>query len=95
MRAGETPSLSRVARALHLSARTLQRQLAQEELSFESVLEAERAALARHHLAEGRLSLEELAFLLGYSEPRALARAFKRWTGTTPSAFRARSQPQR
>lgn len=94
LRASEAPSVSRVAQLLHMSARTLQRQLAQEGLSFDSVLDSERAALARHHLEEGRLSLGELAFVLGYSEPRALARAFKRWTGTTPSEFRARSHPR-
>jgi AraC-like DNA-binding protein len=44
--------------------------------------------LAEKHLSESVLSIAEIAYLLGYSEPAALHRAFKRWTGTTPSAFR-------
>jgi AraC-like DNA-binding protein len=77
-----------VAAALHMSERTLQRHLGAEGSSFATLLDEERSTLARRHVAEGSLPLGELAWLLGYSDLRALGRAFKRWTGTSPSAFR-------
>lgn len=88
---GAVPTLATIARALHASPRTLQRALAKEERSFEDVLDAEREAFARTHLADGALSIAEVTYLLGYSEPRAFARAFRRWTGVSPSAFRKRA----
>ena len=85
---GDEPGIEQVARALALSARTLQRRLAEEESTFAGLLDDERRQLARALLADARLSLAEVASRLGYSEPRAFQRAFKRWTGTTPGQFR-------
>jgi AraC-like DNA-binding protein len=68
--------------------RTLQRRLAEAGTSFVAELERHRARRAREMLAEGRLSVGEIAFALGYSEPSTFHRAFRRWTGTTPAEFR-------
>ena len=77
-----------VARDLAVSARTLQRQLHREDTTFQGVLTATRESLARHYLAQGRLSSAEIAFLLGYEEPSSFYRAFHAWTGHTPERVR-------
>ena len=82
------PELSRVASALKMSGRTLQRRLGEHALSFSQVVDETRCDLARDHLASSNLALGEVAFLLGYSDLAAFIRAFKRWTGLTPKAFR-------
>lgn len=82
------PRIEEVAQALHMSARTLQRRLENEGTEFNALLDDVRRQLAREHLAREQLSLTEIAFLLGYSDPRAFNRAFRRWTGRTPNAHR-------
>lgn len=72
-----------VARRLGLTTRSLQRRLKDEHTSFNAVREQVRHELSRKYLAE-RLSIAEISFLLGFSEPSAFFRAFKRWTGLTP-----------
>jgi len=81
-----------VARSLAIAPRTLQRRLAAEDTSFTSLLDSVRREMADQHLARQVLSIAEIAFLLGYSEPAAFHRAFRRWHRTTPRAFRAGSQ---
>lgn len=88
--AGE-PDLGRVARALALSERTVRRQLVREERSFRSVWESVRRRRAETLLAVRERTIDEVAFLTGYSETSAFARAFKRWTGDTPGEFRRRA----
>ncbi len=82
------PRMDEVARRLHVGARTLQRRLSEEGTHFREVLDGLRRELALRHVEEGALSLSELGFLLGFQEPSAFHRAFRRWTGTTPSAWR-------
>jgi AraC-like DNA-binding protein len=82
LRDGET-EIEPVAKRLGLSARSLQRRLKDEGTSFQAVREDTRRDLARHYL-DLDLSISEISFLLGFSEPSAFFRAFKRWTGTTP-----------
>jgi AraC-like DNA-binding protein len=82
------PTLEGAATRLGLSARTLRRRLQEEGTTFQDVLDETRCRIAKRHLQERRLALGEVAFLLGFSEPSAFHRAFKRWTGTTPLAFR-------
>jgi AraC-like DNA-binding protein len=82
------PSLEQVAPRLHMSARTLHRRLEEEGTSFRQVLAEVRRELAARHLTERRLAIGEIAFLLGFSEPSAFHRAFKRWTGYAPLAYR-------
>jgi AraC-like DNA-binding protein len=86
---GGAPSLADVARVMGVSTRTLQRSLRADGETFAGLLDQVRHALALEHLAS-EVSVAELSWLLGFSEPRALHRAFKRWTGTTPAAVRAR-----
>jgi AraC-like DNA-binding protein len=82
------PTLERVATRLHMSVRTLHRRLEDEGASFRRVLADARLELAERHLSDSRLAVGEIAFLLGFSEPSAFRRAFKRWTGLHPAAFR-------
>jgi AraC-like DNA-binding protein len=83
------PSLEEVARSLGMGARTLQRQLREEGTTYAGIMENARANLASEYLTDDRLSIGEVAYLLGFSEPSAFSRAFRRWTGTSPQEFRA------
>ncbi len=77
-----------VAESLHMSLRTLQRKLAGEDTSYKKILDETRRELANQYLREGSLSVSEVTYLLGFSEPSNFARAFKRWTGRSPTEFR-------
>lgn len=85
---GERATLPAVARQLGLSERSLQRRLRDEGTGFVPLLDAVRRELALRWVSEGRLALGEVAYLLGFSEPSAFHRAFRRWTGVTPQAMR-------
>lgn len=78
-----------VAEELGLSARTLQRKLADAGSSFQQVLDEARFALARDYLRQPGLSLVDIAFLLGYQEQSAFTHAFREWSGMNPGAWRA------
>jgi AraC-like DNA-binding protein len=82
---------------LKVSVRTLHRSLADEGTSYRRILDQLRFDLAKRHLSDDRLSVAEVAFLVGFSEISAFHRAFKRWTGRTPVTFRAeaRQRPHR
>jgi AraC-like DNA-binding protein len=84
---GDT-SIDSVAKELATSARTLQRRLAVANASFQDLLEQTRQETAERYLRNLALSIAEVSYLLGYSEPSALHRAFRRWRGLTPQAFR-------
>lgn len=85
------PSLDRVARALRLSPRTLQRRLAEKGTSLHRETDEIRKTMAMALVRERAYSIDDVAFLLGYSEPSAFFRSFRRWTGTTPRQFRIAS----
>lgn len=70
------------------SPRTLQRLLADHGTTFQAVLDETRRRLAEELIAAPHVSLAEVAFVLGYSEQSAFQRAFKRWTGYSPGAWR-------
>lgn len=76
-----------VAQRLALSRRTLQRRLAEQGTSFRDQVDLARREIATSELRRGTTTLTELAFMLGFSENSAFARAFRRWTGTTPGQF--------
>jgi AraC-like DNA-binding protein len=81
--------VDRIAKRLGLTSRSLQRRLKDEGTSFNAVREDVRRQLSRRYLDEG-LSIAEISFLLGFSEPSAFFRAFKRWNGMTPLEARSR-----
>ncbi len=80
-------AMEAVARKLGLSQRSLQRRLKDEETGFEALLDALRHRMALHYLSGGRTSVNETAYLVGFSDPSAFSRAFKRWTGTSPRGW--------
>lgn len=78
---GGRPDLWRTAEELGISVRTLQRRLGEEGNSFSQVLDDLRRGLSRELLADRRMSVSEVAFMLGYSEASAFQRAYRRWWG--------------
>jgi AraC-like DNA-binding protein len=83
-----TPEGDAVARAMSVSLRTLQRRLTDEGTTIRDVIDSTRESLALAHLASDRLSIGEIAYLLGYSEPGTFTTAFKRWKSMSPSEYR-------
>jgi AraC-like DNA-binding protein len=79
-----SPRLATIARALAMSERALRRRLESEGTTFVAVVDDLRRALALDMVGDASLSIAEVAFLLGFSEPSAFHRAFRRWTGRTP-----------
>ena len=91
---GGVPPLAEVAGRLGMSGRTLQRRLSDAGATYQALVEEARRDLARQLISGSRYSLTEISFLTGFSEQSAFTRAFKRWEGQTPRAFRqARSSP--
>jgi AraC-like DNA-binding protein len=84
-----------LARELNMSLRSLQRRLAEADASYQSLLDDTRRDLALRHVEDPAKSITDITFLLGYSQQSAFTRAFRRWTGVSPSAYRVRAlQPQ-
>ena len=71
-----------------MSVRSLQRNLNKLGTTFGSILDETRRELAEHYVSDFKEDLTEVAFKLGYSEQSSFSRAFKRWTGISPSAYR-------
>lgn len=88
---GGDPGLDNVARKLGTSRRSLQRRLADENLTYAQVLDDVRSTMARAYLGQRELSIAEVAYLLGFSEQSSFTRAFRRWTGASPAEFRRAS----
>jgi AraC-like DNA-binding protein len=86
--AGGDTRIDSVARELATTARTLQRRLEAAGRSYQDLVELTRKEAAERYLRDTSLPIAEVAYLLGYSEPSALHRAFKRWKGVTPQVFR-------
>lgn len=89
-----------IARAMGVSRQTLFRRLRTENLTFEALLDDLRHRMAMHYLQADRASVNEVAYLVGFSDRAAFSRAFKRWTGQSPgearagfAALRSRSPP--
>ena len=83
------PGPNVTARLFHLTPRTLHRRLLEEGASFKDILEQVRHTLAVEYLKAGHLSIEEIAYSLGYTDMANFRRAFKRWEAMPPSRYRA------
>lgn len=77
-----------VAEALYMNVRTLQRRLQKEHTTFKFQLNSVRHELADRYIRDSSKGLAEISYLLGFSEMSSFSRAFKRWTGETPSHYR-------
>ncbi|NUT92715.1 MAG: AraC family transcriptional regulator [Saccharothrix sp.] len=85
---GSFPDMTATAARLHLSTRTLRRRLAAEGTSYHRLVAEVRHATALELLSTTRLGVEPIALRLGYTDASTFTRAFRRWTGTTPGAYR-------
>ena len=81
--------IENIARKLGLSRQTLFRKLKAEGVTFEQVLDELRHKLALEYLSGKNVSVNETAYQLGFSDPAAFSRAFKRWTGASPGTMKA------
>lgn len=82
------PSINTIAKKLLLSARSLQLYLHKENTTYSKLLKDIRISIAKKYLTNNTISIDEITYLLGFSENSAFNRAFKKWTGLTPSQFR-------
>lgn len=90
----ENANLTQAARVLHMTPRTLIRKLAADGTSFQAIKDALRRDIAIRHLQTGERSIEAIAHDVGFSSAANFHRAFQRWTGNTPSAYRRRKPPE-
>ncbi|WP_207510953.1 AraC family transcriptional regulator [Longitalea luteola] len=87
-------SLEETAANFHMSPRTLQRRLKEEDVSFQQLADSARQYLAVQTLKQGKYSVKEIAYMMGYNELSAFSRAFKRWTGNSPESYRLKYSTQ-
>lgn len=88
------PTLAVMARSLHSSPRTINRQLAQLNTTYQNILDEARREQALQLLLESDTAVEEIAQQLGYNDPSNFGRAFRRWLGMSPRAFRKQAREQ-
>jgi AraC-like DNA-binding protein len=92
---GGDPSIEMIAARLGMGARTLQRRLADTGTTHQELLDQMRREMSRDLLRDDSIAIGEIAYLLGYSERSAFHRAFKRWYGVAPAAFRSERKAAR
>lgn len=85
---GSLPPLEEIAARLNMSVATLKRRLKAEDKSYQQLKDEQRQRQASRWLAEGRLTVDQIADRLGYSDASNFSKAFKSWTGLSPSAYR-------
>lgn len=85
---GTIPKIESVARELGMTVRNLQLKLKEENTSYRMLLDDIRITIAKNHLSDKEISITEIAYLIGFSEPCVFHRAFKKWTGLTPNKYR-------
>lgn len=95
VRSGGLPVLETVAAQMKVSPRTLRRQLSSEGVRYQVLLDKVRHQRALELLRQGRLGIDEIAEGLGYSDPSNFGRAFRKWEGVSPTAWRARRHSSR
>ena len=84
-----TLSKTSIASQLHMSPRNLQFKLAAQGTSYQEILDITRKELALAYIEQRRLAITEIAYLLGFTDSANFTRAFRRWTGKSPSEFRS------
>ena len=85
--------LADAARALNIAPRTLMRRLEADGTSFQEIKDGLRRDIAIRNLQDGRKSIEEISQDVGFSSTANFHRAFRKWTGATPSSFRSPKDP--
>ena len=88
LESSELPSFVDIASRLHMSSSTLRRRLIQEDTSYQQIKDECRKNSAIELLTENRIKVDDIANRLGFAETSSFIRAFKKWTGMTPRAFR-------
>lgn len=88
---GGYPSFDHMASELSMSPRTLRRRLLERGTSFNAILDGLKHRLAMQYLDTTKLSIQEIGYLLGYSDPSNFGRAFKKWSGVSPIQYRDKS----
>ncbi len=88
----QMPGLEAVAANFNFSPRSLQRHLEEEGTRFSDIVNQVRQQLAQDYLCAGQYPIKDIAAMLGYEEQRAFLRAFRRWTGLSPAAWRRQQQ---
>ena len=83
----------KVASLLNMSSRTLLNKLEAKDTSYKAILENLRATLAQQYIEQEHLPISEITYLLGFSDTSSFSRAFRRWTGHSPSNFRVKKSP--
>jgi len=90
----EFPDFESVARSLNSTPQTLRRHLKHEGTSYQEIKDTMRRDAAIYYLNRSQLTINEIAELMGFSEPSTFHRAFKKWTGLTPGAYRQNSDQE-
>jgi AraC-like DNA-binding protein len=90
---GGDSGIESTAKRLGMSTRSLQRRLAEDQTTYNDLLAEVRQEFAKRYLARGTLTASEVAYLIGFTEPPAFFKAFKRWTGVTPREFQEQGGP--
>jgi AraC-like DNA-binding protein len=82
------PAFEQICDTLHMSSQVVRRRLAEEGTSYQKLKDGVRSGLVKELLASPELAIAEIAVRAGFTEPAALSRAFKKWTGQTPAQYR-------
>jgi AraC-like DNA-binding protein len=80
--------MDEAARSVGLSVRSLRRRLSSEGSSYQTVANEALVIVAKHLLMPKQYSIQETAYAMGFADARSFHRAFRRWTGVTPGAYR-------
>lgn len=84
-------SREKVASLLNMSSRSLLNKLEQKQTSYKDILENLRSTLAQQYIDQQSMPISEITYVLGFSDTSSFSRAFRRWTGETPSDYRAKN----
>lgn len=89
---GRIPCIEQVAKEFAVSSRTLRRRLAAEHTHYQQLVDTWRRQMACHYLTSTQLSMQQIAYLLGYADPANFGRAFRRQAGMSPMTYRQQQE---